>query len=212
MCTRYLMELSPELRPIIEAARHSSLTGKMVDQLGKALKTEGEVRPTDMVPVIAPDKKGVQQIYPMIWGFSFPGMDRPIVNARVETAPEKPSFKEGWKKRRCIIPASYYFEWDHIQVGNRMKVKDKYAIQPRNQQVTWLAGLYRIQQTDNGFQYPVFTVLTRKPSLDLEKIHDRMPVILAEDVIADWINPATFVSDVKKIAESGLTDMIIEKC
>ena len=212
MCTRYLMELSPELRPIIEAARHSSLTGKMVEQLGKALKTEGEVRPTDMVPVIAPDKKGVQQIYPMIWGFSFPGMDRPIVNARVETAPEKPSFKEGWKKRRCIIPASYYFEWDHIQVGNRMKVKDKYAIQPRNQQVTWLAGLYRIQQTDNGFQYPVFTVLTRKPSVDLEKIHDRMPVILAEDVIADWINPATFVSDVKKIAESSLTDMIIEKC
>ncbi len=212
MCTRYLMELSPELRPIIEAARHSSLTGKMVDQLGKALKTEGEVRPTDMVPVIAPDKKGVQQIYPMIWGFSFPGMDRPIVNARVETAPEKPSFKEGWKKRRCIIPASYYFEWDHIQVGNRMKVKDKYAIQPRNQQVTWLAGLYRIQQTDNGFQYPVFTVLTRKPSVDLEKIHDRMPVILAEDVIADWINPATFVSDVKKIAENSLTDMIIEKC
>ena len=212
MCTRYLMELSPELRPIIEAARHSSLTGKMVDQLGKALKTEGEVRPTDMVPVIAPDKKGVQQIYPMIWGFSFPGMDRPIVNARVETAPEKPSFKEGWKKRRCIIPASYYFEWDHIQVGNRMKVNDKYAIQPRNQQVTWLAGLYRIQQTDNGFQYPVFTVLTRKPSVDLEKIHDRMPVILAEDVIADWINPATFVSDVKKIAENSLTDMIIEKC
>ena len=93
-----------------------------------------------------------------------------------------------------------------------MKVKDKYAIQPRNQQVTWLAGLYRIQQTDNGFQYPVFTVLTRKPSVDLEKIHDRMPVILAEDVIADWINPATFVSDVKKIAENSLTDMIIEKC
>ncbi len=212
MCTRYLMELSPELRPIIEAARHSSLTGKMVDQLGKALKTEGEVRPTDMVPVIAPDKKGIKQIYPMVWGFSFPGMDRPIVNARVETAPEKPSFKEGWKKRRCIIPASYYFEWDHIQVGNRMKVKDKYAIQPRNQQVTWLAGLYRIQQTDARFQYPVFTVLTRKPSMELAKIHDRMPVILPEDVIADWINPATFVSDVKRIAENSLTDMIIEKC
>ena len=212
MCTRYLMELSPELRPIIEAARHSSLTGKMVDQLGKALKTEGEVRPTDMVPVIAPDKKGIKQIYPMIWGFSLPGMDRPIVNARVETAPEKPSFKEGWKKRRCIIPASYYFEWDHIQVGNRMKVKDKYAIQPRNQQVTLLAGLYRIQQTDAGFQYPVFTVLTRKPSMELEKIHDRMPVILPEDVIADWINPATFVSDIKRIAENSLTDMIIEKC
>ena len=212
MCTRYLMELSPELRPIIEAARHSSLTGKMVDQLGKALKTEGEVRPTDMVPVIAPDKKGVKQIYPMVWGFSFPGMDRPIVNARVETAPEKPSFKEGWKKRRCIIPASYYFEWDHIQVGTRMKVNDKYAIQPKNQQVTWLAGLYRIQQTDAGFQYPVFTVLTRKPSIELEKIHDRMPVILPEDVISDWINPATFVSDVKRIAENSLTDMIIEKC
>ena len=212
MCTRYLMELSPELRPIIEAARHSPLAGKMTDKLGKALKTEGEVYPTDMVPVIAPDRRGDRQIYPMVWGFSFPGMNRPIVNARVETAPEKPSFKEGWKKRRCIIPASYYFEWDHVQVGNRMKVKDKYAIQPRNQQVTWLAGLYRIQQTDTGFQYPVFTVLTRDPSAELRKIHDRMPLILPEDAISDWVNPATPASDVLWISENSLTDMVALKC
>lgn len=212
MCTRYLMELSPELRPIIEAARHSTLTGKMVDQLGKALKTEGEVRPMDMVPVIAPDKRGIKQVYPMVWGFTFPGMDRPVVNARVETAPEKPSFKDSWKKRRCIIPASYYFEWNHVQVGNRMKAKDKYAIQPKDQQVTWLAGLYRLQQTDTGFPYPVFTVLTRKPSEELRKIHDRMPLILPEDAISAWISPSTFPSDVLRMAENSLTDMIVEQC
>ena len=53
------MELSPELRPIIEAAKRSALTERMVSKLGKPLKTEGEIRPTDMAPVIAPDKSPV---------------------------------------------------------------------------------------------------------------------------------------------------------
>ena len=53
MCTRYYVELSPELRPIIEAARHSSLAAKMVHDLGRPVITEGEVKPTDIAPVIA---------------------------------------------------------------------------------------------------------------------------------------------------------------
>ena len=72
MCTRYYTELSPELRPIIEEAKKSSLTDKMAQRLGRTLKTEGEVRPTDIAPVIAPNSKGVLSYFPMIWGFTLP--------------------------------------------------------------------------------------------------------------------------------------------
>ncbi len=212
MCTRYYMELSPELRPIIEAARRSSLTGRMVDKLGKALKTEGEVRPTDMVPVLAPDKSGRQTVYPMIWGFTFPGMERPIVNARVESADSRPSFRESWQRRRCVIPASWYYEWDHIQVKGKKKAGSKYAIQPVDAAVTWLAGLYRIETGYAGFRYPVFSVLTRNPSPELLKIHDRMPVILPEDAISRWISPELSHAEIRDIADHSLTEMVAEKC
>ena len=64
MCTRYYMEMSPELRPIVEKAKRSALTGRMIDRLGKPLKTDGEIRPTDMAPVIAPDQKGNPAVFP----------------------------------------------------------------------------------------------------------------------------------------------------
>ena len=69
-----------------------------------------------------------------------------------------------------------------------------------------MAGLYRIE---NGF--PFFTILTREPSGELLKIHDRMPLILPESLIAAWVDPSTSAADVNKIASSALTDMIIER-
>ena len=71
MCTRYYMEMSAELRPIIEEAKQASLTCNMIYRLGKALKTEGEIRPADMVPVIAPGASGKQKVFPMVWGFRY---------------------------------------------------------------------------------------------------------------------------------------------
>ncbi len=206
MCTRYLLELSPELRPIIEEARNTSLCRKMIDKLGQSFKTEGEIRPTDMVPVIAPDKNGNKKVYPMKWGFSVSGIKQPLVNARVESAKEKVTFRESWKRRRCIIPASYYFEWSHIQSGGKVITGDKYAIQPIGANVTWLAGLYRIEEGYMGFRYPVFTVLTRAASPALQKIHDRMPVMISETDINTWIHPGKVPNGIR-----ALTDVVAEK-
>ena len=212
MCCRYYVDLSPELRPIIEAAKHTSLAGRMVHMLGRPVIQEGEVRPTDIAPVIAPDRKGERSVFPMIWGFILPDREntkraQPLVNARVETAAIKPAFKESWQRRRCIIPAAYYFEWEHqSRPDGSKKTGEKYAIQPAGATVTWLAGLYRME---NGF--PHFTVLTREPGSELAKIHDRMPLILPPDCISSWINPGTPAEKVKEIAAMSLTDMVIEK-
>ena len=101
MCTRYWTEESPALRPIVEEMRRSPLVRKWNTTTG--IKTYGEIRPTDVVPVIAPNKYGNRAIYPMRWGFSGKSL---LVNARSETAAEKPTFKEAWERHRCIVPAS----------------------------------------------------------------------------------------------------------
>ncbi len=211
MCARYYVELSPELRPIIEAARSSSLAGKMVHDLGRPVITEGEVKPTDIAPVIASNSRGQKTAFPMIWGFLQTDHDntrrsRPLINARSETAAVKPTFRECWQRRRCVIPASYYFEWEHLTGPNgTKKTGDRYIIQPAGVTVTWLAGLYRME---NG--YPYFTVLTREPAASLARIHDRMPLILPLDAIDNWIHPETGADVIREIAASALTDMIIE--
>ena len=212
MCYRYYIELSPELRPIIENARSSSLAGKMVHNLGRPVIKEGEVKSTDIAPVIASNAKGKRAAFPMIWGFRQAEKEntkrsQPLINIRAETAEVNSAFTECWQRRRCIVPASYYYDWEHLRrPDGSQKAGDKYAIQPSGSTVTWLAGLYRIE---NG--YPFYAILTRQPSGDLAKIHDRMPVILPENAIADWINPATPAVSVRNIDASALTEMIYEK-
>ena len=202
------MEMSPELKPYVNEAKNSALGKKMIVTLGKPLKTEGEIFPTEMVPVIATSKSRRQTVFPMVWGFNITGLDRPVVNARVETAKDKPSFKEAWLSRRCVIPASWYYEWEHFKRSDgKTKTGDKYAIQPAGSSVTYLAGLYQMQEY-RGLTYPVFTVLTREPSEEMRGIHDRMPVILPQELISEWIKPD---NKPDKITDLALTDMVAEK-
>ena len=209
MCMRYYMELSPELRPYIDRAFHSPLKDRMVAKLGRPLKTEGEVCPTDIAPVIAPDNNHSPTVFPMIWGFTNPReRGKPLVNCRVETAGFKPFWKESWQRRRCIIPCSYYFEWEHyMTIKGQKKAGQKYMIQPTGALITYLAGLYTIEEA-NGIKVPVFTVLTREPGEEISFIHDRMPVILGKENVENWMDPQ---SNPVEIVKTALTDMYYEK-
>jgi putative SOS response-associated peptidase YedK len=199
MCCRYWADESPELRAIVEEMNRSPLVRKWQEKT--QVKTYGEMRPTDVVPVIAPNRYGKRAVFPMKWGFAGRSL---MMNARSETAAVKPTFKEAWERRRCIVPASWYFEWEHLR-GNDGKnyTGDKYMIQPKGSTMTWMCGLYRI---DEGF--PVFVVLTREPGEEIRFIHDRMPLILPEKCIDDWINP--YVKPEKLIGEA-LTEMAFER-
>ena len=202
MCTRYFYDNSKaELAEYYEAAKNSPIGQKFAVVLSKPVVEYGEVRPTDVVPVLAPNKAGEPTVFAMKWGFT---MELPktsntgnkgslIVNARVETADAKPSFKALWRERRCIIPCSYYFEWKHYKDSSTGKTvtKEKYMIQPTGEEITYLAGLYRIEEG-----YPVFVVLTTTPTLLLSEIHDRMPVLLPKEHIEEWIRPKTNPSEI----------------
>ena len=208
MCTRFYAALSPELRPYIETARKMNIAEQMMRNLAKSTTMTGEIRPTDMAAVIAPNKQGIRSVFPMLWGFTEKGINRPLVNCRIETAKVKPIWNDSWKHHRCVIPASYYYEWEHYTTENgKTKTGNKYAIQPCGSDVTYLAGLYRIEEL-NDFKYPVFTVLTRAPTNELRQIHDRMPLILPYSAIDEWISPN---GKPNKVVEKALTELVTEK-
>ena len=94
MCTRFYAALSPELRPYIEAARKMNIAEQMMRNLAKSTTMTGEIRPTDMAAVIAPNKQGIRSVFPMLWGFTEKGINRPLVNCRIETAKVKPMWSD----------------------------------------------------------------------------------------------------------------------
>ncbi|MBP0970298.1 MAG: SOS response-associated peptidase family protein [Oscillospiraceae bacterium] len=209
MCCRFYISKSPEIQTYTEKAQQSSLTSPMTIALSRPFKTEGEIRPTDIVSVIAPSRSGKETVFPMVWGFTIPRSNNPVVNARVETAKDRDIFRESWEHRRCAIPCSWYYEWEHLknEFTGKSATGDKYMIQPRNTAVTFLAGLYRMESS-KGIKYPVFTVLTRDSAPGISFIHDRMPVILPQTLVGDWINPENKADE---IVSEALNDMVFEK-
>ena len=204
MCCRYYTELSPALRPIVEAARGSRLYRDNIARIAKPLTAEGEVFPDALVPVLATNRAGEKAAFPMIWGYNIPGIGRPIANARAETAAEKPSFREGWATHRCVIPACWYYEWEHsLSPSGKSRVGAKYAISPKGSDVTWLCGIYRMEEN-----FPHFVILTREPGESISFIHDRMPLILPEEAVDRWIDPNV---NPHVLLSSALTDMVFEK-
>ena len=204
MCCRYWVEESAEFQEIIEEMNRSILMGKWREKGG--IKTSGEIRPTDVVPVVASNRSGNRAVFPMKWGFSGKSL---LFNARTETAARKPTFKDAWEQRRCVVPASWYFEWEHPEIPGEhgmKRAKDpaaKYRIRPKEAGLTWLCGLYRIEEG-----LPVFVILTRDPGEEIRFIHDRMPLILPERSVGDWIRPGAKPEDV---LDQALTEMDFEK-
>lgn len=180
MCGRvYMAPANPELRELVREMNRSRLAARFQNEKHEMLNAEGECMPSSVMPVLAFSKAGEQRVFPMKWGFS--QKSGLLINARVETASEKPTFQEAWQKHRCVIPASWYFEWEHKE---KKKPGQKYALKPEFSGLTWLAGLYRMEN-----DLPCFVILTRPATEELIWMHERMPVMLPESLIRQWINP-----------------------
>lgn len=214
MCTWFYADYKP-LSTFIDKAGRMPLADSIMNAMSKPKAMSGNIRPTDMAAVIAPNKQGNMAVFPMIWGFTHESSSKPLINCRIETADQKPLWKDSWFRRRCVIPASWYYEWGipssevgYHNANEQHKIKkEKYAIQPEGAEITYLAGLYRFEE-DRGIQVPMFTVLTREAVAPVSSIHDRMPLILCKDSLKEWIRPN---SDPNRIAKMALTKMIMEK-
>ena len=164
MCGRYYIEIdNEELQSIVAAVERKT-----------SVKT-GEIYPTNTVPVLAPNGN----MTAMRWGFPKYDGKGEIINARSETAAEKNMFKNPMTEGRCLIPASWYYEWE--KQGAK---KVKYSLFSSDNKPLWLAGLSRL---DYKTGESVFVILTRPAWEDILFIHNRMPVILPKETHDEWL-------------------------
>lgn len=113
-----------------------------------------------------------------------PSMGSRMINARSETAAEKPSFRAAFKYRRCLVPADGFYEWQKLN-GTKQPVR----IQTQNGDPFAIAGLWEHWQSPDGSEIESCTLLTTNPNELLAQVHNRMPVILAPEDYDLWLDP-----------------------
>lgn len=134
----------------------------------------GEIYPKDQVIILTGEKDNHLKAEKQQWGFPGYKKSQLIINARAETALEKPTFKESIQQRRCIILADWFYEWD--------SKKNKVKFQKKDMPVLYMAGFYKHFSDKNHF-----IILTTKANTSVADVHDRMPLLLEKEEILDWI-------------------------
>lgn len=208
MCSRFYLdaEASDKLKSILEEAgrRQMALTGENTIARGEAF-------PSQVIAAMALSKNGQTAVFPMEWGFHRRDGKGLIINTRSETAAASPLFRDSLRDRRCLIPASWYYEWESRDLqqslfeaseelspsmqmeetrlspsrNSRHIRKIKHAIRPKGQEVIYLAAIYRYE---SDRKLPVCSILTRDAAADIAFIHPRMPVIFSEETALKWLD------------------------
>ncbi len=200
MCGRYTLtaeadELAAEfdlVEPIPLAARYN-------------------IAPTQRVPVVrfhaagdAPPKRavvritepgGVRRLDILRWGL-VPHWAKDLkfgfrtINARAETVATQPAFREAFRSRRCLVPASGFYEWQRAMEDGK-EVKQPRYIRRVGDKPMALAGLWESWTAPDGEVVETFTIITTSANDAIRPFHDRMPVILRSEDYEAWLNPAT---------------------
>ena len=145
------------------------------------------IAPTQEAPVIRAGAGGEREVAMLRWGLVPPWakdlkVGTNMINARSEGIEAKPSFREAVKQRRCIVPASGFFEWQG-EPGR----KQPYAITVPGRPLFAFAGLWERWKPRDGEPVETFTIVTTEANDRIARIHDRMPVILPMDAIDTWL-------------------------
>jgi putative SOS response-associated peptidase YedK len=152
------------------------------------------IAPTQLAPVIP--NRGERRLERFRWGL-VPhwardlGIGNRLINARAETAAQKPSFRTAYRRHRCLVPADGYFEW--LRDG---RAKVPYWLRAADGGPLVFAGLWARWQPPEGDPVLSFTVLTTEAVGVARDIHDRMPVLLAPEVRDRWLDPEPLPSEI----------------
>jgi putative SOS response-associated peptidase YedK len=121
------------------------------------------------------------------WFVKEPGPAARMINARAETAATSPAFREALQRRRCLLPADGFYEWQASSAGKRGP-KQPFHVRRADGRPMALAGLWERWKGKDGTRIESCTVLTTSPNELLASIHDRMPVVLPPDAWALWLD------------------------
>ena len=145
------------------------------------------IAPTQQAPVIRAGRDGALEAAMLRWGLApFWAPDLKIgaklINARSETVAEKPAFREAFRRRRCVVPASGYFEWT-----GEPKYRVPHAITVEGRPLLPFAGLWESWRDSSGATIETYTILTTPANPFVSGMHDRMPAILEDGDVETWI-------------------------
>lgn len=176
MCGRYALKALPE-----EISRYFAL-----DECAD-FKPRFNIPPTVKVPAIRQQPNGKRVLNLLRWGLvpfwaKDPSIGNKLNNARGETVAEKPSFRSAFKARRCLIPASGFYEWK-----TENKIKQPYFISLKSGDPMAFGGLWESWTSHDGEILETMTIVTTGPNAVMEPIHDRMPVIISPERWQDWM-------------------------
>lgn len=177
MCARYAATASA-------AALVEEYDIEVVDDLGPAAAPRWNVAPTAQVATVLVDD-GRCTLSSSRWGLIPPWVkERPInlINARVETVGEKPSFKAAIRRRRCVLPALGYYEW--LSEHGR---KQPYFLRPQHGTLP-MAGIFEYHRIDKAWVRTV-AILTTEATDECGWVHDRMPMVVPAEARSAWLDP-----------------------
>ncbi|MFI6208328.1 SOS response-associated peptidase [Streptomyces sp. NPDC051041] len=202
MCGRYVSTRGPE-----DLARLFGVTDWSPEE---ALAPNWNVAPTHDVWAVLerPPRDGDEAgparrvLRPLRWGLvpswaKDAGIGARMINARVETVHEKPAYRRAFAKRRCLLPADGFYEWQQTEDERTGKPrKQPYYIHPADGQVMALAGLYEswrdpeVEHDDDPAAWlTTCTIITTEATDAAGRVHPRMPLALAPDRYDDWLDP-----------------------
>jgi putative SOS response-associated peptidase YedK len=149
------------------------------------------IAPSQKVAVVRnrPDDGG-RELALLRWGLvpswaKDPSIGARMINARAETAHEKPAFRNAFRSRRCLVPASGFYEW-----RKQGPVKQPYHISLLERRVMAMAGLWDRWKGEEGSPIESCTILTTDANELIAPLHDRMPVIISPENYDSWLNPS----------------------
>ena len=176
MCGRYTRHYTwEEVRDFLDL-RFPDVTG---------LRAAYNVAPTRRAPIVRLSEHG-RALEMAVWGLvphwaSDPSIGSRLINARAETIAEKPSFREAFKRRRCVVPVSGFYEW--ARTGRR----EPHHITRADGAIMCLAGLWeRWSKGDQPLE--TFTIVTTEANAQIAGIHPRMPVVIEPEDVAAWLD------------------------
>lgn len=151
-------------------------------------KPDRNVAPGQYIPALI--NQNVQKVLTSLrWGLipswaKDASFGNKMINARAETIAAKPSFKNAFQKRRCLIPVDGFYEWQKTD-----KVKEPFSISLRSGKPFGLAGLYERWLSPDQKPIQTCTIITTEANELVKSIHDRMPVIIESKFYNFWMNP-----------------------
>jgi len=180
MCGRFVIDIAPGLL--------GSLYG--LTSVPR-LEPRYNVAPGQTVAAVRAAASGERELVPLKWGLvphwaKDVAIGHKLINARSETAAEKPSFREALKRRRCILPASGFYEW---QAQGRQK--QPFYIHRADGAPLSLAGLWECWHTPEGAPLESCSILTTAANRSIAPLHERMPVLLGPDDFGLWLDRDT---------------------